>query len=178
MTGWRAEHRAVGPDDTRALGRALARAATPLPAAGVLVALHGDLGAGKTVFVQGVATGLGVSAEEHVVSPTFTIARSYAGAGGVVLHHVDAYRLADGQELEGIGFEEMCGPGCLTCVEWAERVSAALPTDRIEVWLEAEESRVAVPAGAVPEAPRRVRFAARGAVSAGVLRRLRPAEVT
>lgn len=157
---------------TLALGRALAVAATPLPARGLVLALHGDLGAGKTVFVKGVAQGLGVSGEAHVVSPTFTIARSYPARDGVVLHHLDAYRLGGGEELEDIGFEDMRGPGCFTCVEWAERVTDALPEDRIDAWLELEAPEHAVPPGGLPEAPRRVTLRPGGPDAARVLERL------
>lgn len=157
---------------TYALGRALAEAATPLPAAGLVVALHGDLGAGKTVFVQGVAAGLGVGGDAHVVSPTFTIARAYPARGGVVLHHLDAYRLGSGQELEDIGFEDLCGSGCLTCVEWAERVADALPEDRIDVWLEVVEVDRVIPPGALPQLPRRIRLRAGGPRAERVLARL------
>ncbi len=158
-------------DATRALGRALAEAALPLPGNGLVVALYGDLGAGKTVLVQGVAEGLCVSPEARVVSPTFTIARSYPARGGVVLHHLDAYRLGGGQELEDVGFEDLCGPGCLTCVEWAERVADALPEDRIDLWLEMEVPERAVEPGALPEAPRRIRLRAGGPEAARVLGR-------
>jgi len=164
--------RAKDADATHALGRALAVAATPLPQDGLVVALHGDLGAGKTVFVKGVAEGLGVSGEAHVVSPTFTIARSYPAPGGVVLHHLDAYRLGSGEELDDIGFEDMCGPGRLTCVEWAERVEDALPEDRIDVWLEMEIPDEDVVPGAVPVTPRRVRLCATGPAAARILARL------
>lgn len=164
--------RTANADATRALGRALAEAALPLPPSGLVVALHGDLGAGKTVFVKGVAEGLGVSGEGHVVSPTFTIARSYPARDGTVLHHLDAYRLGSGEELDDIGFEDMCGSGCFTCVEWAERVTDALPEDRIDVWLELEAPEHTVLPGELPEAPRRVVLRARGPVAARVLDRL------
>ena len=164
--------RTEDPAGTRAVGRALAVAATPLPPGGLVVALHGDLGAGKTVFVKGVAEGLGVSAEARVVSPTFTIARAYPASDGVVLHHLDAYRLGSGEELEDIGFEDMCGPGCFTCVEWAERVTDALPEDRVDLWLETEDVERVIPPGALPETPRRIRLRAGGPKSARVLERL------
>ena len=160
------------PEATRALGRALAEAATPLPPGGCVVALHGDLGAGKTVFVKGVAEGLGVGADAHVVSPTFTIARSYPAAAGVTLHHLDAYRLGGGEELEDIGFEDMRGPGCFTCVEWAERVEDALPEDRIDVWLEIGAPETEIAPGALPETPRRVRLCGGGPTSEAILARL------
>ena len=170
------EVRTEDAEGTYALGRALAGAATPLPADGLVVALHGDLGAGKTLFVKGVAAGLGIGGDAQVVSPTFTIARSYPAPGGVVLHHLDAYRLGGGEELEGIGFEDMRGPGRLTCVEWAERVADALPEDRIDLWLELhpgpEGDDRSIEPGSAPELPRRIRLRAGGLTSQRILGRL------
>ncbi|MHC5011824.1 MAG: tRNA (adenosine(37)-N6)-threonylcarbamoyltransferase complex ATPase subunit type 1 TsaE [Planctomycetota bacterium] len=153
-----------GPEATRAAGVRLAAAALPLPKGGLLVALHGELGAGKTVFVQGVAAGLGIPPAAGVVSPTFTIARSYPApdAVGVTLHHVDAYRLGGAEDLESAGFEDMCGDGCLTCVEWAERVEDALPVDRVDIWIAMESTTATVPEGEVPRLPRRLRLRAGG----------------
>ncbi len=153
------------PADMRALGVALGRAALGgVEARGIVVALEGDLGAGKTVFVQGVARGFGVPADEDVVSPTFTIARSYAAPGAPprLLHHVDAYRLLGAEQLEHAGFEDMCGKGSLTCVEWAGRVEEGLPSDRIEIAIALLPGETPPRPGEAPEAPRRVVVAARG----------------
>jgi tRNA threonylcarbamoyladenosine biosynthesis protein TsaE len=166
--------RTEGPEDTIDLGRALGRAALPLPPGGLTVALHGDLGAGKTVFVKGAALGIGIPASTRIVSPTFTIARSYEAPGtGISLHHVDAYRLGGEAEVEAAGFEEMRGDGVLTCVEWAERVAPALPADRLEVTLALDTAHApSVPPGAEPRAPRVVRLRATGPGAARVLERL------
>jgi tRNA threonylcarbamoyladenosine biosynthesis protein TsaE len=149
---------------TRALGAALGTVLRPPPEGGLVVGLHGDLGAGKTVFVQGLARGLGVPPQEAVVSPTFTVARDYA-APGVALHHVDAYRLRGPGELEAAGFEEMWGDGRVTCVEWAERVEDSLPPDRLDVTLTPEG------AAAGEDAPRRVVARAGGPTARAVLAR-------
>lgn len=94
----------------------------------VILALSGDLGAGKTTFVQKVATVLGV--HESVTSPTFVIMRSYATNHQrfAQLVHIDAYRLEHVDELGVLGFAELCtDPASLICIEWPERVSELLP---------------------------------------------------
>jgi len=100
---------------------------------GSMVALIGDLGAGKTLLAKGIAKGLGVEDEREVSSPTFVLVNEYRGR--IPVHHVDLYRLRDAVEVEEIGWEEfISGPG-VTLVEWAEKVPDLLPEDRIEVYL-------------------------------------------
>ena len=121
-------------EDTVRLAEALADAlAAEAPEGDVLLDLRGELGAGKTLFVRALGRALGV--REAVVSPTFTIVRTYSTVSGLAFHHLDAYRLGGADELEAIGFEELCGAGCLTCVEWGERVEDALPMDRLGITL-------------------------------------------
>lgn len=92
---------------------------------GEIIALEGPLGSGKTVFVRGLACGLGVAEEELVASPTFVLLRTYHGR--LVVHHVDAYRLKDESELDSFGFDELCGEGdAVVAVEWADRVAGRL----------------------------------------------------
>ena len=132
-----AESRSV--DDTVALGERLGRAL----AKGDVVALSGDLGAGKTAFVQGLARGLGVGG--RVTSPTFTIVNEHEGP--TPLFHVDFYRLAHEAELVNIGFDEYFERGGVVVVEWAERYPGALPAERLDVRIEvtgAESRRLTI----------------------------------
>ena len=123
--------------DTQRLGEALARV---LPD-GVVVALDGTLGAGKTQLVRSLARACGVPAEA-VVSPTFVLVQEYIGRR--TLYHIDAYRLRDEDEFLELGPEEYFqGPG-ITLIEWASRVAGCLPRDRlsIEIVVTGPESRV------------------------------------
>ena len=110
-------------EDTRELGRAISEALRP----GDVVALAGDLGAGKTVFVQGAAAGLGVV--QQVVSPTFTLVREYAGRLPVV--HVDVYRLDRVQDVLDVGFEDYLDGPAVVFIEWGDVIQGLLP----ESWL-------------------------------------------
>jgi tRNA threonylcarbamoyladenosine biosynthesis protein TsaE len=108
-------------------------------ARGLVVALVGPLGAGKTVFVKGLADGLGLDST-HVASPTFVIASEYTSAEGRRLAHVDCYRVESVAELEGAGFLDLLEPGVLVAVEWADRFPGALPADHLEVALVRDSS--------------------------------------
>ena len=103
--------------------------------AGLVIALVGPLGAGKTVFVKGLAEGLGV-APGLVASPTFVIASEYPLPGGRRLAHVDLYRVDSGDELEATGFFDLLVPGVVVAVEWSDRLPDALPAERLVVCLE------------------------------------------
>ena len=112
-------------DETAAVGRKLASTVT----AGSVLLLIGDLGAGKTALVRGLAEGLGVPAED-VSSPTFTLMQEYRG-GRVPLIHVDLYRLNDAREIDDLGLEEL-GLNSVLAIEWAEKLPRPIP-DAIEV---------------------------------------------
>lgn len=93
----------------------------------ICIALYGELGAGKTVFVKGLAKGLGI--EDVIKSPTFVLMRSYSGR--MKLHHIDLYRIK--REEEFSPFEEALMDEGITAIEWAERAEELLPEKRIDV---------------------------------------------
>jgi len=101
--------------ETSAVGRQLA----PLLSAGSVVLLFGELGAGKTAFVRGLAEGLGISPAD-VSSPTFTLIQEYRG-GRLPFLHVDLYRLDDPREIDELGIEEL-GDGAAVAVEWPDKL--------------------------------------------------------
>ncbi len=114
-------------NETRELGRCIGG----LAVGGLVLGLFGDLGAGKTVLVQGVARGLGVDEKTPITSPTYTLVNEYPAR--IRLYHVDLYRIADASELEEIGFSEIFSDNSVVAVEWAERCTDDLPEDRLEV---------------------------------------------
>ena len=149
-------------DATRALGAALARSVRP----GQVIALRGDLGAGKTTFVQGLAAGLGFVGQ--VTSPTFILVNEYLLPGHRRLVHIDAYRLGDAgavalDEAATFGLEELlAAEDNIVAIEWSERVADALPDDYLLVELQAT----------APD-ERRIRIRAVGVQSAAAFARLR-----
>ena len=96
---------------------------------GAVVAMYGELGAGKTAFVRGMARGMGISC--RVSSPTFTIVNEYVGARTLI--HFDMYRLGSADELFGIGWEDYLTRGAVCAVEWSENVEEAFFGDEIRV---------------------------------------------
>jgi tRNA threonylcarbamoyladenosine biosynthesis protein TsaE len=118
------------PAATFAFGRTLGK----LLAAGDILCLAGDLGAGKTLLVQGIAAGLG--AAEDVTSPTFTILQIY-DSGRLPLYHFDLYRLDRPAELDGIGFDDYAGGDGVAVVEWADKFAGAMPEEHLRIELTA-----------------------------------------
>lgn len=114
--------------DTEEVGRKLAE---KLPG-GSVVAMYGDLGAGKTAFVRGMAKGMGLSC--RVSSPTFTIVNEYLGARELI--HFDMYRLSSADELFDIGWEDYLSRGAVCAVEWSENVQDAFFGDEVVVRIE------------------------------------------
>ncbi len=106
-------------DETAAVAAHLAASLAP----GSVVLLFGDLGAGKTAFVRGMAAGLGVDPAD-VSSPTFTLIQEYrrAGRGVTALYHVDLYRL-EGAEIDDLGLDELTSSGAVAAIEWAEKLA-------------------------------------------------------
>lgn len=125
MEGALFEEAVAGEEATEQLGHCLAS----LLRSGDVVALYGELGAGKTCLVRGLAKGLGLE-EGLVASPTFSLINEYPGR--ISLFHMDCYRLHLEEEIEELGLEEyMDGPG-ITAIEWAERINR-LPDNRLEI---------------------------------------------
>ncbi len=116
------------PAATRRIAARIGRRATP----GLVLAIEGDLGSGKTCFVQGLARGLGVPPEVYVTSPSYTLINSYEGR--LPLHHVDLYRLA-GADLDDIGLYDLMGPPAVVAIEWPERMAEDRPADIMTVRL-------------------------------------------
>jgi tRNA threonylcarbamoyladenosine biosynthesis protein TsaE len=119
------------PAETRALARLLAAGIGPR---GLVIALVGPLGSGKTVFVKGLAEGLEVD-EGLLSSPSFVIANELKTPGGVRLVHVDLYRVESEGELESAGWLDWLADGSVVAVEWGDRFPQALPRDHLEVRL-------------------------------------------
>ena len=109
----------TSPEETLIIGAALGPVLLP----GDVISLSGDLGAGKTVFVQGLAASLGV--QQRVTSPTFTIVHHYDARFPIV--HLDVYRLDSFQDLLDIGFEDFLDPAAIILLEWGEAVEQLLP---------------------------------------------------
>jgi tRNA threonylcarbamoyladenosine biosynthesis protein TsaE len=113
-------------DETRELGEALAALARP----GDIIVLAGDLGAGKTAFVQGFGRGLGVV--QRITSPTFTLVHVYED-GRLPVHHLDVYRLDQLSEALDLGLAEMLDEGGVMLIEWGDAITPVLPHDYLEV---------------------------------------------
>ncbi len=118
------------PDETIEVGRRLGR----LLAAGDVVALVGDLGAGKTCLVKGIAQGLDVPESSYVRSPTFVILNTYAGRCD--LNHLDLYRIQSPREIEDLGTREVFYGEGVTVIEWADKMEDLLPEDHLRISLD------------------------------------------
>jgi len=118
----------AGPEETEAAGERLGRTL----GAGAVVALIGELGAGKTCFVQGLVRGLGATV--RATSPTFVLVNQYQGR--VVVYHVDAYRTDSMTELIDLGLLELMGGPGVTIIEWADKLRSLLPPDTIHVHID------------------------------------------
>lgn len=116
-------------EETFAFAKKLGEEATP----GKVYTLTGDLGVGKTVFAQGLASGLGI--EDDIVSPTFTIVCVYE-EGRLPLYHFDVYRIGDIDEMDEIGYEDYFYGDGLCLIEWAELIEPILPAKRTAVLIE------------------------------------------
>ena len=143
------------PGETDALGKALGRLAYE----GAVFALTGALGTGKTVFVQGLARGLGVPDTFYVTSPSYTLINEYPGE--FTLYHADLYRLADSDDIESTGLYDMLHGACVVAIEWAERISAQDLADHVAI-----DFRIS------DEGARKIRFVGYGQCGDNLLREL------
>ena len=117
-----------GPEQTWAVAADLMESLEP----GTVIALHGDLGVGKTCFIQGLAVAMGIT--DPITSPTYTLIGEYEGR--MKLNHIDLYRLANSVEALGIGLEEYLDSDGITAIEWAERAEELLPESILHVSIE------------------------------------------
>jgi tRNA threonylcarbamoyladenosine biosynthesis protein TsaE len=115
--------------DTQKVGEQLGR----LLSAGDIVCLYGELGTGKTVLAKGLAIGLGVVAHARVRSPSFVLIHRYRGH--VPVYHADLYRLGDAADLADIGLRELLGGDGVAVIEWADKLEASRPSERLDVSL-------------------------------------------
>ena len=122
------DYETSSPEETIAVGGEIAAALSAAHPAPRLLVLIGDLGAGKTTLVKGVAEGLGAAFGEEVTSPTFTLVHEYGSLNssyrGVRLYHLDLYRLDKECQLEALGLEEMIGSDGLVLVEWGDKFAS------------------------------------------------------
>ena len=136
-------HYAASPEETVALGESFGRRLT----GGEVLLLDGDLGAGKTAFVSGIAKALEIPS--RVTSPTFTIVNRYT-SGRIPLTHFDLYRIADPEELFELGWEEYLSEGGVVAVEWFRNAGEELPRDCILITLRYEDVGRSITIQSVP----------------------------
>jgi tRNA threonylcarbamoyladenosine biosynthesis protein TsaE len=118
-------------EETTALGRKLAARMLPPK----LVLLRGDLGAGKTTLVKGIAAGFGAATEDEVTSPTFTLVHEYRGPAAT-LYHIDLYRVDTQRELETLGLDDLMTENSILLIEWGEKFARFTKERDIEISLE------------------------------------------
>lgn len=121
------------PEETIALGRELAKSLSPPK----LVVLRGELGAGKTTLVKGIAEGFQAASQEDVTSPTFTLVHEYRGPA-VSLYHIDLYRVDTPHQLETLGLDDLIAPNSLLLIEWGEKFGRFVRERDVEIVLERE----------------------------------------
>lgn len=116
-------------EDTINLGEKIGRTVSP----GAVIALFGELGAGKTTLVQGIAKGLGIS--DHVTSPSFVLISEFKGR--IDLCHIDFYRMEDESQIEELGIDDyLSKENAISVIEWAEKMGGLLPEDSIKIKIE------------------------------------------
>jgi tRNA threonylcarbamoyladenosine biosynthesis protein TsaE len=125
-------------DETVALGRTLTELLKPPK----LVLLRGELGAGKTTLVKGIAEGFHAGSEQDVTSPTFTLVHEYRGTE-IIIYHIDLYRVDTLRELDTLGLDDLFGPASILLIEWGEKFARFRRDRDVEILLErtGEDSR-------------------------------------
>ena len=119
------------PEETIALGRELASLLTPPK----LMMLRGDLGAGKTTLIKGIAEGFNAASQENVTSPTFTLIHEYRGPSAT-LYHIDLYRVDTQRELETLGLDDLMSEHSVLLIEWGEKFERFQNERDVEIVLE------------------------------------------
>jgi tRNA threonylcarbamoyladenosine biosynthesis protein TsaE len=135
------------PEETIAFGRTLAAELSPP----LIVLLRGDLGAGKTTLVKGIAEGFEAALAENVTSPTFTLVHEYRGPR-VALYHIDLYRVDTQRDLETLGLDDLLAPNSILLIEWGEKFPRFERDRNVEITLEQVENE------RVRETVRRIRI--------------------
>ncbi|MGI9013458.1 MAG: tRNA (adenosine(37)-N6)-threonylcarbamoyltransferase complex ATPase subunit type 1 TsaE [Phycisphaerales bacterium] len=134
------QHESANEAETRSIAAALAKSLTTSLSLPVAISLNGELGAGKTTFVRGLAEGLGID-PRVVSSPTFTIMHEYQASAECVLIHIDAWRLRGSDDLASIGWDEIVDTkNAMLVVEWGDRIADALPDASIRIVIEHAEN--------------------------------------
>jgi tRNA threonylcarbamoyladenosine biosynthesis protein TsaE len=118
-------------EETIVFGRSLASELSPP----LIVLLRGDLGAGKTTLVKGIAEGFGAARAEDVTSPTFTLVHEYRGPD-VTLYHIDLYRIDTQRDLETLGLDDLLAPNSILLIEWGEKFARLRRDQNVEITLE------------------------------------------
>ena len=130
--------RTHSPEETQAIGQQIGETLN----AGDVIALVGDLGAGKTCLTQGIARGIGIASHEVVNSPSYTLINEYAGE--IPIYHIDLYRLEHRGEIVDLGLEEYLEGTGICVIEWADRMTNLLPANHIQItmkWVD-ESTRI------------------------------------
>ena len=144
------------PSETKALGKKIGRNLK----SGDIIALIGELGAGKTCLVQGLVLELGVNPRDYVASPSFVLVKEYHGC--LPVYHIDLFRIKNTEELESLGWEEYLYGEGVSIIEWAERAEKLMPPEYLRIEL-----------GILGTERRRIRVKAFGEHYQALLRRLR-----